>query len=79
MWPSGLLLHASNQTDPGLIPGEAEAHTFCIFLSARKRQLALLVIVFCPVLSPLKPNIFSYPNFVSLLIIYNIQTVIPSM
>ena len=31
MWPSGLLLHASNQRDPGLIPGEAEAHTFCIF------------------------------------------------
>ena len=58
MRPSGLLLHASNQTDPGLIPGEAEAHTFCIFLSARKRQLALLVIVLS--LSPLKPSPSSY-------------------
>ena len=52
---------------------------FKSFLSARKRQLALLVIIFLSCLSPLKPNNFSYPNFVSLLIIYNIQTVIPSM
>ena len=35
------------------------------FLSARKPQFALLVIIFSPIL---KPNIFSYPKIVSFLI-----------